>query len=89
MKAFKICIKGKVQGVFYRASTLQKAKSLSLKGIVKNCDDGSVEIIAEGDYENIFELIEWSKKGPAGSIVTEVIFKEIFSQNFSEFKIAY
>lgn len=89
MKAFRINVRGKVQGVFYRASTLQKAKTLSLKGIVKNCIDGSVEIIAEGDFENVIELIEWCKKGPAGSIVTEVIFKETLSQNFTEFKIVY
>ena len=89
MKAYKIYVRGKVQGVFFRASTLQKAKSLSLKGIVKNCDNKGVEIIAEGKFENLIALIEWCKKGPAGSIVSDVAFNETIIQNFSEFKIVY
>ena len=42
-------LEGRVQGVYFRASTAQEAKRLGLKGWVRNCPDGSVELIAEGD----------------------------------------
>ena len=87
MKTYKINITGKVQGVFFRANTLRVAQSLLLKGIVKNCKNGNVEILAQGNIDSIFELINWCKKGPKLAKVSDVIYEEIASQNFNDFRI--
>jgi acylphosphatase len=63
---------GRVQGVYFRASTLEKAASLGLTGWVRNCDDGSVEVVAEGSRAKLEELIAWCRLGPAGARVSQV-----------------
>ena len=63
---------GRVQGVFFRASTLEMAQSLNLSGWVKNLADGSVEIEAEGPRQNLEDLLAWAKRGPAGAEVEDV-----------------
>jgi len=63
-KKFIIKVYGKVQGVWFRKSTQQKALALGLKGFCKNLEDGSVYIEAEGDLEKLFNFVNWCKKGP-------------------------
>lgn len=63
---------GRVQGVYYRASTVQEAAKLSLTGWVRNCDDGSVEVIAEGSRAKLEELIAWCREGPPGARVNQI-----------------
>ncbi len=63
---------GRVQGVFYRASTVERARALGLTGWVKNCPDGSVEGIAEGPRRALEELILWCGRGPPGARVSRV-----------------
>jgi acylphosphatase len=65
-------IEGRVQGVYFRASTLQEARNLGLTGWVMNCPDGSVEAIAEGARIKLEELISWCRRGPSGARVTRV-----------------
>ena len=65
-------VHGHVQGVFYRANTQKVAQGLGLTGWVKNCNDGSVEIHAEGDKDNLEELIEWCRHGPALAKVSKI-----------------
>lgn len=89
MKTIKILIRGKVQGVFYRATALKNAKSLSINGVVKNCLNGDVEIIAEGNIDKIDDFLNWCKKGPPMAKVSEVFTEEIERMNFKEFKIIY
>ncbi|MDP6476716.1 MAG: acylphosphatase, partial [Nitrospinaceae bacterium] len=62
--AVHIIVHGRVQGVFFRASTQTRALELSLVGWVRNLPDSSVEIHAEGDRENLELLIEWCRQGP-------------------------
>jgi acylphosphatase len=57
-------VEGTVQGVFYRASTKDKAVELGVVGWVRNCSDGSVEISAEGNREAVDALINWARQGP-------------------------
>lgn len=57
-------ISGRVQGVFFRASTQQKAQQLSLTGWVRNLSDGRVEVMASGAPERLDRLQEWLGKGP-------------------------
>lgn len=67
-----LLIKGRVQGVFYRYSTREKADSLGLSGWVRNLSDGSVEACALGDRGTIESLIEWCKVGPPHADVKSV-----------------
>jgi acylphosphatase len=67
-----IHVEGKVQGVFYRASTFEKAQALALAGFVRNEPDESVYIEAEGTPEQIDELIRWCRVGPARAQVSQV-----------------
>lgn len=57
-------ITGRVQGVAFRASTARQARSLELKGWVKNCNDGSVEVRVAGDEQRIKQLETWLQHGP-------------------------
>ena len=63
-KRVRLLIRGKVQGVFFRASTKDKAKQLGLKGFVRNRQDGSVEVIADGHEKELTKLIDWCQTGP-------------------------
>ena len=67
-----IVVKGRVQGVFYRASAKDEAEKLGISGWVKNRREGNVEILAEGGELVVKELIEWCKKGPPHAKVKEV-----------------
>lgn len=63
-KLLKITVTGRVQGVWYRASTEEKARELGLTGYVKNEPDGSVYIEAEGDEPALDALVAWCRQGP-------------------------
>jgi acylphosphatase len=85
-----IVVKGRVQGVFYRASTKDEAERLGINGWVKNRNDGSVEILAEGDELVVRELIEWCKKGPPHAKVKEVkVDWEEYKGEFKRFFITW
>jgi acylphosphatase len=72
MKAVKISVKGKVQGVFFRASTKKRAQTLSITGWCKNETDGSVLIYAEGSEAEIDVFIDWCQQGPELAIVKDL-----------------
>jgi acylphosphatase len=65
-------VRGLVQGVFYRASTCDRAAELGLVGWVRNCADGSVELEAEGPRDRVEQLVAWCRRGPPGASVTGV-----------------
>ena len=67
-----LIISGNVQGVFYRASCQDVAVKYGLKGWVKNLPNGQVEVLAQGNKQQIEQLIEWCKKGPPHADVTDV-----------------
>jgi acylphosphatase len=67
-----IIIEGIVQGVFFRASTIEESSKLGLTGWVMNCSDGRVEAVFEGEIDKIEQIIEWCKKGPPGAVVSNV-----------------
>ena len=71
-KQLLITVKGKVQGVFFRATTRDKAESLSLKGWVKNNSDGTVNILAQGNQEKIDQFLNWCKEGPQSAKVENI-----------------
>ena len=69
----KILIKGKVQGVWFRASTKQQAEILGIVGWVRNTKEGAVEGVFQGAKEKVDDLIHWCHQGPSFAQVTEVI----------------
>lgn len=64
MKQIRLIIKGRVQGVFYREFTMKAARKLGLTGFVRNLSDGTVEVVAEGEEQDLKRLISECKKGP-------------------------
>ena len=89
-KRIHIYVSGIVQGVYFRASTVNKAKSLGVTGWVKNLPDRRVEILVEGNEEMLNHLLEWCKKGPLGAEVDDVEIKVLpFMREFNDFKIVY
>lgn len=87
MKHYLILVEGKVQGVFYRATTLRTATSLEITGWVKNQEDGSVLISAEGIPANLEEFVKWCGQGPQYARVTKVEHQELPLKNFESFQI--
>ena len=75
-KALRMTVEGTVQGVGFRYSTLRKAESLGLTGYVRNCFDGKVEVVAEGEDNRIDQLKRWLKKGPPGAYVRNIEVRE-------------
>lgn len=67
-----LIVKGLVQGVFYRATTQETAQSIGITGWVRNLANGDVEVVAEGEKEQIEKLISWCRKGPPVARVSSV-----------------
>jgi len=80
-------VTGKVQGVFFRASTADKAKSLGVNGFVLNEPAGSVYIEVEGEESAVNELIEWAKVGPPRAGVDNLEITDGDLQSFKGFEI--
>lgn len=74
MKQIHLFISGRVQGVWYRASTKQFVDSLNadIKGFVRNCYDGKVELMAEGEEKYLKQIIDFCNKGPQFARVDHV-----------------
>jgi acylphosphatase len=87
LQTISITISGKVQGVFYRQSTRERAIELGITGTVQNLRDGSVHIIATGTQEQLDELRNWCGKGPVRAVVEKIEVKELPLQSFERFWI--
>ena len=89
-KRIHIFVIGRVQGVFFRQSTRVMAIKNNVNGWVRNLDDGRVEIVAEGEQENIDNLVNWCKIGPANSRVDEFkLIDEPSNDEFENFEVRY
>jgi acylphosphatase len=85
-----IVVSGRVQGVFFRAETQEKAKELGVAGWVKNLTEGRVEAVFEGKRDRVEQMVEWAKKGPSGAIVSDLkVIWEEYRSEFSDFEIKY
>jgi acylphosphatase len=88
LKQVHLFVRGRVQGVYFRASAQREARRLGLTGWVKNRADGAVEILAEGDEESIKELIGWAHRGPGASRVDAVDVRwRSFTGDHPDFRI--
>ena len=65
-------ISGRVQGVGFRYSAMNEARRLGVTGWVRNTHDGSVELVAEGETDQLRQLVAWCHVGPRGALVTDV-----------------
>ena len=89
-KRIHIFVTGRVQGVFFRQSTRVIAIKNNVNGWVRNLDDGRVEIVAEGEKQNIESLTNWCKTGPANSRVDEFeLSEENYTGEFENFEVRY
>jgi acylphosphatase len=86
MVAKRCLVSGKVQGVFYRAATAERARALGLTGYAKNLPDGRVEVLAYGDEAKVKELIEWLWQGPPAAKVSGV---EVEKVDMEEMPVAF
>lgn len=66
-------IKGRVQGVFFRASTLRQAETLGVNGWVRNTAEGYMEVCIIGEPRKIGEMVLWLQHGPARVQVTDAV----------------
>ena len=89
-RCYFLKVKGLVQGVLFRDSAKRRAQALGLKGYVKNCDDGSVEIIISNGEQSqtMNEFIVWAKKGPLFARIDDIEVKEIpCEEEFQDFSV--
>ncbi len=85
-----VVISGKVQGVWFRVNTKQKAEQLGVTGWVKNREDGRVEAIFEGEEKYVKEMLEWCQNGPPLAKVDNVdIEKNLNTDQYEDFTIKY
>ena len=91
MTEMKTCVRcivtGRVQGVFFRATTQHKALELNISGRARNLPDGSVEVIACGDEDKVSEFQEWLWVGPRHANVANVTITRIEEQIPAGFSI--
>ena len=77
MAAARFLVEGKVQGVFFRASTRERALRLGLSGWVRNLDDGRVEVLAAGSADALEALAQWLQGGPPAARVDVVVRQDV------------
>jgi acylphosphatase len=82
----RILISGKVQGVFFRASTVERAHQLGVTGRVKNLADGCVEVVACGGEQAVDELCAWLWEGPPRAEVADVHCEPVDVEAPEDFK---
>lgn len=87
IKHVNILVSGMVQGVGFRYSCQKIAKSLGVKGFVKNMYNGDVYIEVEGDEAQLNKMVKWCWQGPSNARVTEVSIDNGSVKNFKHFEI--
>jgi acylphosphatase len=86
MSARHAVVHGTVQGVFYRASAEQEAQRLGVAGWVRNRQDGSVELVVEGDDAAVEQMLAWAGRGPDHAEVTGVDVEECREEGLTGFE---
>lgn len=90
MQAIRFLVSGRVQGVAFRYFTERQAKALGLKGYVRNLETGQVEVVAQGDNQQLDKLATWLAKGPPSAKVQQV--EQVLLEDlalFDDFSIRY
>ena len=83
----RVVVRGRVQGVFFRDSTRERATALSLGGWVRNCSDGSVEAVLEGPANAVEQMLPFLHDGPPRASVREVDVREESPEGLRDFEV--
>ena len=86
MPSARFLVSGRVQGVFFRASTQARAIQLGLTGFAKNLPDGRVEVVAMGEMAALEQLSAWLQRGPPAAQVAAVEREPVPEQSYSGFE---
>lgn len=89
MKTLEIIVKGYVQGVGFRYFVQKEAKSIGIKGYVKNLENGDVLIIAQGENYQLEEFVKNVKTKHPYATVNEMLIKDVESCDYDGFTIKY
>jgi acylphosphatase len=89
MIAVHVRVSGRVQGVFFRAFTRDRAEALGVKGWVRNVPGGGVEAVLEGERKQVGELLKAMKSGPTGAIILGMELSELEAKGYEDFEIEY
>lgn len=87
MKAIRAVVSGEVQGVGFRESTRRRARKLGVLGWVRNEDDGTVTVHAEGEPGAVEELVAFLRKGPRGADVRAVEVEDVRVEGHEQFAL--
>lgn len=85
--SYRFVVSGRVQGVFFRQSTVEQARALGVSGWVRNREDGAVEGVAVGEPGALERLRAWLAHGPPAASVTKVEWTETEAPPMSDFVI--
>jgi len=85
----RMVVSGRVQGVFYRDSCRAVAERLGVRGTVRNQADGGVEVVAEGERDQVDEFLNWCREGPPRARVTGMTITDEPPQAERSFRIVY
>jgi acylphosphatase len=90
MKTVKAIVSGRVQGVWFRAHTQEKAQELGVQGYVRNLSDGTVEIVAQGESAQVSALLDWARTGPPMSVVHGLDLLDLAdTETYATFEVRY
>ncbi len=82
----RLRIHGRVQGVWYRESLRQEADALRVTGWVRNCMDGTVEAVVQGDPQAVEAIVAWARRGPRDARVDRVDVGDAGGETFARFE---
>ncbi len=89
-KSIHLVVRGRVQGVYFRASAQREARQMGLSGWVKNRRDGAVEMTVEGDEDRVKDFLGWAQHGPSSARVDKVETRwRGYTGEFATFRIIY
>jgi len=89
VQAFRCLFEGRVQGVYFRVQTRDKARELGLVGWVRNLPNGRVEAHVEGDPQIIHELLNWTRTSLRSGRVDELEHEVVEPEGFADFSIRH
>lgn len=85
-----VIVSGRVQGVWFRATTLEVAREAGAKGYVRNLPDGRVEALLQGTREEVEAVIAFMKKGPPGAVVMDIqVTMRVPEREYETFQVTY
>ena len=77
VETYSLRVRGRVQGVGYRAATVRQAHLIGVRGWVRNVDDGTVEGVVQGTPDQVDLMFEWMRRGPPLAHVTSLEIERI------------